>query len=119
MLFSSLATMDGQKFIMECKTGGKKLMVWTVNHPDHMMEAVRWGVDVILTDVTKTWLDLRGALYTDYDKTGSQYGRKFLWTTLWCYSPFQYAISWLLQSKLESVAGPFDAPVMSTVQVNV
>ena len=58
-------------------------MVWTVNHPDHMMEvyiyvirwwaltcrltsgpqAVRWGVDVILTDVTQTWLDLRGALY--------------------------------------------------------
>lgn len=23
---------------MECKTGGKKVMVWTVNHPDHMME---------------------------------------------------------------------------------
>lgn len=22
----------------ECKSGGKRLMVWTVNHPDHMME---------------------------------------------------------------------------------
>ena len=55
-------------------------MVWTVNEPDHMMEvtpifsppfhteadnepqAVRWEVDAILTDVTKTWLDLRTAL---------------------------------------------------------
>ena len=61
-------------------------MVWTVNEPGEMVEvgarvssshaigqamlraderaqAVRWGVDVILTDVTKTWLDLRNALH--------------------------------------------------------
>jgi hypothetical protein len=25
-------------------------------------QAVRWGVDAILTDMTKTWLDLRAAL---------------------------------------------------------
>lgn len=55
-------------------------MVWTVNNPEHMMEVsghvshfglvgltdlikcVRWGVDVILTDVTKKWLNLREAL---------------------------------------------------------
>ena len=37
-------------------------MVWTVNDPAQMMEAVRWGVDAILTDVTKTWIDLRAAL---------------------------------------------------------
>jgi phosphatidylglycerol phospholipase C len=55
-------------------------MVWTVNEPEHMMEVsgrclafwssiidclvkcVRWGADVILTDVTKKWLDLREAL---------------------------------------------------------
>ena len=37
-------------------------MVWTVNDPACMMEAVRWEVDAILTDVTKTWLDLRAAL---------------------------------------------------------
>ncbi len=37
-------------------------MVWTVNDPQCMVEAVRWDVDAILTDVTKTWLDLRSAL---------------------------------------------------------
>ena len=37
-------------------------MVWTVNDPECMMEAVRWEVDAILTDRTKTWLDLRSAL---------------------------------------------------------
>jgi phosphatidylglycerol phospholipase C len=34
----------------------------TVNEPEEMMEAVRWGVDAILTDKTQTWLDLRKAL---------------------------------------------------------
>jgi glycerophosphoryl diester phosphodiesterase len=66
---------------MECKAAGKKLLVWTVNEPEHMMEvriftftsldaasdskaqAVRWGVDAILTDFTRTWLDMRTALY--------------------------------------------------------
>ena len=73
---------------MECKAAGKKLLVWTVNEPDHMMEvrilcyfvnatidsrnqAVRWGVDAILTDVTKTWLDMRTALYCTYPRPNS------------------------------------------------
>jgi len=121
MHFHALATADGQKFMMECKAADKKLLVWTVNDPNHMMEAVRWGVDAILTDFTKRWIDMRTALYFDYDKTGSQYGRNFLWTTPWCYSPIQYAFSWLLQKYLERIAGPFDAVVMSAqlVEVNV
>ena len=50
------------RFRAECKAAGKQIMVWTVNDPAQMMEAVRWGVDAILTDVTKTWIDLRAAL---------------------------------------------------------
>jgi len=42
MAFAALATSDGEKFRKECKAGGKQLMVWTVNEPTHMMEAVRW-----------------------------------------------------------------------------
>jgi glycerophosphoryl diester phosphodiesterase len=80
--FPTLATMDGQRWVIsvfvmplgvdvslgwkrfraECKAAGKQVMVWTVNDPAQMMEAVRWGVDAILTDVTKTWIDLRAAL---------------------------------------------------------
>ncbi|KAG5219738.1 PLC phosphodiesterase [Salix suchowensis] len=50
------------KIQKECKAAGKQLMVWTVNEPHYMMEAVRWEVDAILTDTTKTWLDMRQAL---------------------------------------------------------
>ena len=98
-------------------------MVWTVNQPQHMMEAVRCEVDAILTDVTKTWLDLRSALQSefhlrrsyvflmffqgDYDKIGSQYGRGFLWTTLGFYTPFVLARGRRRMRYLVKVAGPF------------
>jgi len=117
MAFAALATMDGQKFTRECKAGGKQLMVWTVNEPTHMMEAVRWGVDAILTDFTKTWLDMRAALHTDYEKTGSQYGRGFLWTSLKWYSPWVNVRMRALRMHLESIAGPFDLPTPPVISV--
>ncbi|KAF9000215.1 PLC-like phosphodiesterase [Cyathus striatus] len=108
MSFASLTTADGEKFRKECKAAGKNLMVWTVNQPDHMMEAVRWEVNAIITDVTKTWLDLRAALNADYEKQSSQYGRSFLWTSLQFYTPFMLALGKMSQSSLEKIAGPFD-----------
>jgi phosphatidylglycerol phospholipase C len=88
---------------------------------------VRWEVDAILTDVTQTWLELRNALrgrvlcfffdfflfisemiIGDYDKIGSQYGRGFLWTTLWFYTPFVLARGQQAKWYLEKIAGPFD-----------
>jgi len=109
MDFGALTSNDGQKFRFECKAAGKNVMVWTVNKPDHMMEAVRWEVNAIITDVTKTWLDLRSALQTDYEKIGSQYGRIFLWTNPLFYTPFLLAHSRQAQVDLEKIAGPFDA----------
>lgn len=38
MWFAGLATVDGQRFIRECKAGNKHLMVWTVNERAQMME---------------------------------------------------------------------------------
>jgi len=108
MWFPSLATVDGERFRHECKKSGKKLMVWTVNNPAEMMEAVRWGVDAILTDVTKTWLDMRAALDGDYDKVGAQYKRSFLWTGPLYYAAVQYGLLLLARRKLERVAGSFD-----------
>ncbi|KAG6919741.1 hypothetical protein DXG01_001575 [Tephrocybe rancida] len=113
MAFGGLTTADGYKFRQECKKAGKTLMVWTVNKPEHMMEAVRWEVDVIITDVTKTWLDMRAALQNDYEKIGSQYGRIFLWTTPKFYTPFLLVYSKQAQKNLELIAGPFDAPAVS------
>ncbi|TFK70971.1 PLC-like phosphodiesterase [Pluteus cervinus] len=106
--FAALTSSDGQRFINECKAAGKGLLVWTVNQPEHMMEAVRWGVDGIITDVPKTWLDLRASLKADYEKTGSQYGRIFLWTTPTFYSPVVSAFSRRWHKQLEAIAGPFD-----------
>ncbi|PSR81019.1 hypothetical protein PHLCEN_2v6550 [Hermanssonia centrifuga] len=116
--FAALTTADGEKFRKECKAAGKQLMVWTVNDPQCMVEAVRWDVDAILTDVTKTWLDLRSALSVDYDKIASQHGRLFLWTSLWYYPPVQSFFRQKMKARLESFAGPFQevdpsAPLVS------
>lgn len=99
-------------------------MVWTVNDPACMMEAVRWNVDAILTDVTKTWLELRSALQgepslplarstsltthaVDYDKIARQHSRLFLWTTMHYYTPVQAFTRIAKKAALENVAGPF------------
>jgi len=108
MWFPGLATADGEKFRRECKNAGKKLMVWTVNDPSQMMEAVRWGVDAILTDVTQTWLELRAALNGDYDNVGARYTRSFLWTGPLYYAAVQYGLVLLGKRKLERIAGSFD-----------
>jgi glycerophosphoryl diester phosphodiesterase len=57
-----LNELQGEKFRKECKASGKKLLVWTVNRREEMIEAARWGVDAILTDVTSVWLELRKQL---------------------------------------------------------
>jgi len=112
MHFASLTTADGDAFRRECQAAGKKLMVWTVNDPMCMMEAVRWGVDAILTDVTKTWLDLRAALQVDYDKISSQHSRWFLWTDYKYYSAVQFVFCRAGRAFLERVGGPFQPVII-------
>ncbi|TCD68489.1 hypothetical protein EIP91_010664 [Steccherinum ochraceum] len=114
MKFDSLTTAAGEQ--KDCQAAGKKLMVWTVNEPVCMVEASRWNVDVILTDVTKTWLDLRlrQALQADYDKTASQHSRSFLWTRWKYYPPYQMFWRMLERTLLESVKGPFDDAVAAS-----
>lgn len=109
MSFPVLTSGDGQRFRMECNAAGKKLIVWTVNRPDHMMEAVRWQVDGIITDVPKSWFKLRAALQTDYEKINAQHGRVFLWTTLAFYMPFLVLHGTVTRLYLEHFAGSFNA----------
>lgn len=117
LLFAALTSRDGQRFRMECKAARKDVMVWTVNTPDRMMEAVRWQVNGIITDVPSTFLDLRAALQTDYETIGARYGRLFLWTTVTFYMPFLAFFSRLVRAYLERVAGSFDA--ISTAPVKI
>ncbi|KAI9064831.1 PLC-like phosphodiesterase [Trametes sanguinea] len=105
--FSTLAMADGVKFRKDCKQAGKRIMAWTVNDPEHMVEAVRWGIDVIITDVTRTWLDLRSALEVDYDKIAAQHSRLFHWTNVEFYTPIQLISRRRDHLYLERYAGPF------------
>ncbi|KZT05553.1 PLC-like phosphodiesterase [Laetiporus sulphureus 93-53] len=107
MRFAVLCTVDGERFRRECKKAGKRIMVWTVNEPVHMVEAVRWGVDVILTDTTQVWLDLRNALQVDYDKIAGRYGRSFLWTSWEFYTPATRMRERAARAYIESCVGPF------------
>ncbi|KIY71144.1 PLC-like phosphodiesterase [Cylindrobasidium torrendii FP15055 ss-10] len=112
--FSILASADGEKFREECKAAGKQILVWTVNRPEEMIEAARWGVHSILTDVTKVWLDLRALLQEDFDRNASQYSRTFLWTTAEYYWPMRALIKVGLNIYLQRLAGPFDVAVTAS-----
>lgn len=81
MSFSVLVNAEGEAFLKDCKRDGKAVFAWTVNSKEEMMEVrsvstlapdwiahelpmqcVRMGVQVILTDHTRRWLDLRSQL---------------------------------------------------------
>ncbi|KAI0331318.1 PLC-like phosphodiesterase [Cubamyces sp. BRFM 1775] len=106
--FSALVSGEGQSFREECKKAGKKVMAWTVNEPAEMMECVRMGVDVILTDRTKVWLDLREELKKDREGVMARYGRSFLWTSPQYYLPMRKLWENLLQVMLVKYGGPLE-----------
>lgn len=110
MDFSSLATTEGKEFREACKAAEKKLLVWTVNRPEEMIEAAQWGVDVILTDVTKTWLQLRTQLQADFEKTLSSHSGFFLRTSPTYYYPLRLLYWYLQRPLLEYFGGKFEEP---------
>jgi len=121
MNFASMCTLEGDRFRKECQRAGKKILVWTVNAPEHMMECVRWGVDGIITDVTSVWVSLREALTTDYVKAAAPYegpmGRLFLWTTPIFFTPMQI-LRWNVQKlSLEKAAGRMEKVNGAAIQV--
>ncbi|ESK95394.1 glycerophosphodiester phosphodiesterase [Moniliophthora roreri MCA 2997] len=104
----ALSNREGQKFLAECKQHGKRVMVWTVNNPDEMVEACRWGVDVILTDVTKTWLELRKSLEADFEQVSAKHGRRFLWTNPLFWSPVIGTLHYVSNYYFTRVVGPWE-----------
>jgi len=87
------------------------------------VQCCRWGVQVILTDTTQVWLDLRKELQgmhalwlvtcvcslspEDYNKE-TEFGRLFLFLSPVYYSPLQMGIGILQKRFLERIAGPFE-----------
>ena len=79
-----------------------------------------------MTDVTKTWLDMRAALsgtrgrgeiarrangqifLGNYEKVCAQHKRSFLWTRPLYYSAIQYGLVLRSKRRIEKVAGLFD-----------
>jgi len=109
MWFPSMTTAEGARFRQDCKAAGKRVMVWTVNDEPEMMEAARMGVDVILTDVPRTWLRLRAELEADYARVDRTHSRLFMWSSLKFYTAYHMALSWHIERKLQSVGGAFEA----------
>jgi len=118
MNFSALATMEGDRFRRDCREAGKKLMVWTVNDPKQMMECIRWEVDVVITDVPKTYLDLRATVDSNYAKADAEMSRLFLWTDARFWTPVQLYFWRHQKSFLEKMGGPFEETLEASKRVS-
>lgn len=55
--YIALSGYEGQNFIKEAHSKGKPVFVWTVNKEDHAKNCHNWGVDAIMTDKTKFFVD--------------------------------------------------------------
>ncbi|KAJ7063367.1 PLC-like phosphodiesterase [Mycena amicta] len=96
--FNTLMSADGQRFYRAAKESGKRVMVFTVNEPSHMMEMVRYEVDAIITDYPHRYLELRSGLEKNYETMLLKFSsRWFLWTTWTFYSPFVVLIQRLAE----------------------
>ncbi|KAJ6547631.1 PLC-like phosphodiesterase [Mycena capillaripes] len=110
--YNALMSREGERFREDVKKSGKKLMVFTVNEPEHLSEMVRWEVDAIITDVPNRWLEMRSALEKNYETTMLKYkSRMFLYTRLSFYWPFTYAIQRLFEYFLQKWGGPLVVPL--------
>ncbi|KAG8920340.1 hypothetical protein FRC03_001890 [Tulasnella sp. 419] len=110
MSFACLTSAEGESFRRDCKKDGKKIMVWTVNSKEEMMQCVYWGVDVVLTDYTRVWLELRSRLSVDFDTASAEnaVGPTFLWTNWKYYWLPQMFFSRAHRLYLLKIAGPFE-----------
>ncbi|KAF7294875.1 GP-PDE domain-containing protein [Mycena indigotica] len=97
--FNTLMTANGLRFYHEAKQSGKKVMVFTVNEPAHMIEMVRLKVDAIITDYPNRYLDLRSGLEKNYESMLLRFNSPWtLWTTWHFYWPIIAFVQWLSEN---------------------
>lgn len=64
--YATLIGKEGSDFRKLCRENGKELYVWTVNNRKEMIQAIKWGAEVILTDKTADYLNLRGEITSEF-----------------------------------------------------
>jgi glycerophosphoryl diester phosphodiesterase len=65
LYYASLSGNSGQKFIEEAHYKGKPVFVWTVNEENVGKYCHNWGVDAVMTDKTKVFVNLFKDLKND------------------------------------------------------
>ncbi|KAI5828514.1 PLC-like phosphodiesterase [Schizophyllum commune Tattone D] len=116
LLFASIISNGGRTFVEQMHAAGKRVMVWTVNDPDMMLEAISWEPDVIMTDKTYLLIDLKKQLAADYDKVMSSRKQLPIWRSSLAYWPLIGLGSYLIRRlRLEKLAGPFDGSLETPV----
>lgn len=58
MLLPILMAPGGKKFLADCREAGRPVLAWTVNAEDKMEWCIRRGIDGVLTDDPKLFLDV-------------------------------------------------------------
>ncbi|GJJ72580.1 phosphatidylglycerol phospholipase C [Entomortierella parvispora] len=103
--FMVLSTKEGRLFIKEMQAAGKQLLTWTVNDPVEAREAVRMGLDYIMTDRTKVLENVlrefetlgKDGVEKKYKESGevfntwSRWSRYTFWRGLiWCFLTLRF-----------------------------
>lgn len=107
MKFSCLVGSEGSSFRQDCKRAAKKLYVWTVNDRQEMIEACKWGVDVILTDKTSNFLSLRRQMQDDWKAVSAETSALFRYSSIHYLGPMSWLKATLDSYALSRSAGPF------------
>lgn len=56
---TTLAGPRGRRFMADCKAAQRRIHVWTVNEPEWMRWCIKTGVDSVLTDDPRKYLEVR------------------------------------------------------------
>lgn len=64
--YATLVGKEGAIFRKACHENGKELYVWTVNDRQQMIQAIKWGASVVLTDKTADYLNVRGEASSEF-----------------------------------------------------
>ncbi|EIW71953.1 hypothetical protein TREMEDRAFT_24419 [Tremella mesenterica DSM 1558] len=68
MCFPVLMGAEGQKFLEDCRQGGKEVCVWTVNKEDEMRVALSFGIKAVLTDRVAAFTQVKNEVIQDPTK---------------------------------------------------